>query len=400
MKKIFQWIGNNWKPIIFTIVSVGVLVLVGFYNLESITNSKLSPQEVSALQTASSGKAIMDNPLFLPYKLGEYGVIKLGTGSIYLFRVIPAIFGVILVVLFYLLARRWFSPRIAWLSSIMLATSTLFLNYARLAVPDILLPLALLGLMWCAWWVYESKHAGLSLFIAGAILATTLYIPGLVWFTLLAIVAQRRHIMTTVRKVPVLSVLGFLVVCALLLAPLARALSLNPALIKDWLAVPATVDPRHFVQEFIYVPLSLVARALPAPIYNLGRLPYLDILTLCFAVLGAYAYFLRLDLVRTRALVGAIIIAWLLIAFSNTVHIVIILPLIYLTVAAGIMFMLQQWYSVFPKNPIARSIGVVLLSLVIGISIFYNINRYFIAWANSPVTRAVFTEQVPPNLIQ
>ncbi len=123
-------------------------------------------------------------------------------------------------------------------------------------------------------------------------------------------------------------------------------------------------------------------------------------MTLTLTVLGTYSYLIRFNLVRTRAMIGAALISWFLIAFSNTVTIVIILPLVYLTVAAGIMLLLQQWYTVFPYNPIARHIGVALLIAVISISIFYNFNRYFVAWANSPITKVSFSETLPPNLLQ
>ncbi len=134
--------------------------------------------------------------------------------------------------------------------------------------------------------------------------------------------------------------------------------------------------------------------------FNLARLPYLDILTICLVILGSYAFLLRLDLVRTRALIGAVIISWFIIAFDNSAQINLLLPLIYLTVAAGIMFMLQQWYSVFPKNPIARNIGLILLFSVISISLYYNTTRYFVAWANNPVSQQAFQIKPTSNLLQ
>lgn len=400
MKKLLEWFQDNWKVLLFTALSVGILLTACFYNLESMTNGKLSHQEIVALESASSGERIWNNPLFLPYKLMEYGVIKSGFASVYLFRAVTALFGVVLVYFFYLLAKLWFSPKIAWVATLMLLTSGLFLNFTRLAVTDILLPLGLLGLLWSAWWVFQSKRTGPTLILSVFILAASFYIPGLIWFTILVAFIQRRHLIGAFKRTPVPAIFGALVVMALLLAPLGRAFVLDPQLTREWLALPASFSMQQFVQDLIYVPASLVVRAPLNPVFNVGRLPYMDVFTICLVILGSYAFLLRLDLVRTRALIGAIIIAWLLIAFKNTVQINLLLPLLYITVAAGIMFLLQQWYSVFPKNPIARTIGLVLLFGVVSISIYYNTTRYFLAWTNNPISKQAFQEKPPSNLLQ
>lgn len=400
MKSLREWLADNWQSILLWVVSVGTLLFVCFYHLSSITDTKLSPAEVQAIEQSRSARQILDNPLSMPHKLGQYAVIKAGQSSTYALRAVTAVFSCLLVLLFYALARHWFSPRIAWMSTLMLATSTLFLGYGRLATPDILLPLALLGLLGSAWWVNGTRRIHITLLVVTSTIAAILYVPGMVWFIALAVLAQKRHISRAFKKTPVLSLIVFILLGGILIAPLARSFVLNPVLIRDWLALPAQITPMETLREFLFVPLSLVVRALPNPEHNLGRLPYLDIFTICVAVLGMYSYLIRFNLVRTKTIIGAALISWLLIAFSNTVSIVLILPLIYLTVAGGIMLLLQQWFTVFPKNPIARRIGMVLLLSVISISIFYNFTRYFVAWANSPVTRETFSQTLPPDLLQ
>lgn len=400
MKKLRAWLADNWQPILLWIISIGTLLFVGFYHLETLTNGQMSPTEVQAVQQADSLKKIIDNPMSLPHKLGQYVVIKSSFTSVYSLRAVSAIFGCLFVLLFYALARHWFSPKIAWMTSLMLATSTLFLGYARIATPDILLPLALLALLGSAWWVNGTRHISLTLLVVASTIAAIMYVPGMIWFIALAVFAQKRHVIRAFQKTPAFSMIMFVLLGGLLVAPLARAFVLHPSLIRDWLALPASITPMDTLREFIFVPLSLVVRALPNPVHNLGRLPYLDIFTICVAILGTYSYMVRFSLVRTKTIIGAALISWFLIAFSNTVSIVLILPLVYLTVAGGVMLLLQQWYTVFPKNPIARRVGMTLLLAVISISIFYNFIRYFTAWANSPVTNVTFSETLPPNLLQ
>jgi hypothetical protein len=400
MKKLRLWLSNNWRGLLLWSITIVGALLVCFNNLESMTNGLLSQEEVIAVQSASSGKVIMADPLFLPHKLLQWGVIQFADGSVYLLRAVSALFGLGLIILFYFLARHWFSPLIGWLTSVMLITAVLFLQYARLAVPDILLPLALLSLLASAWWVYKSKRPGLALSVSAIIICSALYVPGMIWFTLLAVVAQRRHVATLVRRLSVPSLLAFIVVGLALLAPLGRAIYMNPRLAYDVLAIPASFDIQSLVRDFLFVPASLLLRSPESPVFNLGRLPYLDIVTIALCILGVYAYSIRFKLGRTRTLIASSLIAWLLIGFSNTVHIVLILPLIYLTVAGGILFLLQQWYSVFPKNPIARTAGLALLVIVLGMSVFYNYTRYFSGWIGSPITEETFQQTLPANLIQ
>lgn len=400
MKKLFNWFSANWQPLILATVSITVLLFAGFYNLESSTNGQLSTQEVIQLETAASSNTILSNPLFLPYKLGQYVIFNYIADSVYLARALVAAFGIGFVILFYLLARHWFSPRIAWIASLMLATSGLFLNYSRLAVPDILLPLSLLGLLGCAWWLNTTKHIRVAILGTVIVSAFALYMPGIIWFVTLAIFVQRRHIRRLLSQLPLFSTLFLTFVWILLLTPLFRAFIINPNLIIDWLALPATIQAQAIIRDFVFVPSSLIVRSLPNPVFNLGQLPYIDILTLCFAVLGFYAFILRFNLVRTKALIGSTIIAWVLIAMSNAISIVIILPLLYITVASGIMLLLHQWFTVFPKNPIARFVGLSLLLTTVSISLFYNINRYYVAWTNSPITNQSFEEKIPANLLQ
>jgi hypothetical protein len=54
----------------------------------------------------------------------------------------------------------------------------------------------------------------------------------------------------------------------------------------------------------------------------------------------------------------------------------------------GIVEILQRWLESFPRNPVARSIGVCLLVAAIGFTSFYHLQRYFVAWGNNPAAIA------------
>jgi len=77
---------------------------------------------------------------------------------------------------------------------------------------------------------------------------------------------------------------------------------------------------------------------------------------------------------------------------SMTVN--VLLPFIYMIIAAGVTYLLGQWMEVFPRNVFARSTGIVLLGFVIALCCVYNFRRYFVAWPTSPTTRTIFSREL------
>ena len=80
----------------------------------------------------------------------------------------------------------------------------------------------------------------------------------------------------------------------------------------------------------------------------------------------------------------------LLIALGGAVSLSLLIPFIYILVAAGIGFMLDQWYKVFPRNAIAQGVGMGLIVLAVAASCWYGLRHYFVAWPNAPATQQVF----------
>ena len=396
MKKALKWGQNNLNVIFISLLSAVILGFVSLYNLSGITNHKLSGLELDSINSATSGAKILNNPLNFPYKLGVYTLLKVNLLNTFSARLMAALFGIAIIICFYLLAKQWFSPKIAWLSSLMMATSTLFLNYSRLALPNVLLPLGLIGIIWAAWWLLEQKQTNLRMILFALIVIFCLYLPGLVWFLSLVIFIQKDKALKLLNSLnkSTFAVSGF--IALILIAPLLRSFIFDPTLLIQWLAFPTALNFSVFLKDLLMVPISLIVKSPVNPTFNLGQLPYSNIITTAFIVLGVYAFGIRLGLTRSKFLLGAIFISWLLIAFENSVTINILLPLVYLMVAGGIMFLLQQWYSVFPSNPIARFIGLMLICITISMSLYFNSVRYFVAWANNPISQQQFDIKFSP----
>ena len=87
----------------------------------------------------------------------------------------------------------------------------------------------------------------------------------------------------------------------------------------------------------------------------------------------------------------ALIVGSILVSLGGAVSISILMPFIYVLVAAGIGLLLDRWQKVFPRNVIAQAVGVGLVSLAVIAVSWYGLRHYFVAWPNAPATKQVFT---------
>jgi hypothetical protein len=111
-------------------------------------------------------------------------------------------------------------------------------------------------------------------------------------------------------------------------------------------------------------------------------------------VLGCYAYYFQRRLDRTKILFGAMGLISILVALGGPVPVFLLVPFVYIVATAGMALMLQQWFTVFPRNPFARTVALLLIVSCVAFSIFYNTQHYFVAWPKSPATKAVFQQQI------
>lgn len=392
-KRLRLFLVGVWEPILIALASVIVLGGLMLFRLGSLT-PQLSLPEVIAHKATSSLSLIASNPLNLPYKALSFSVNYFIHPNAWSLRIVSVIFASITVLLFYYVVSRWYSRFNAILGTLLFACSAWFLHYARLATPDITLTLLIASLAY-GLWIRKTKHSAL-VGILGIILAAALiYTPGLIWFAVIGGLWQSKHIREHIKEIK-LAIPLIIILAAASLAPLAIGIAQHPSLARSLVGLPANHWPTviDFVKHTLNVPVQIFLRGPLEPVIWLGRLPLLDIFTASMCILGAYTYYQRRKLDTAKFVFGVLIIGSLLIGLSGSVSMIILTPFIYLLAAAGIDYLLTQWQSVFPRNPLARTIGASLLTFVVLLSCFYNLRQYFIAWPGAPVTKITFRHKV------
>jgi hypothetical protein len=183
--------------------------------------------------------------------------------------------------------------------------------------------------------------------------------------------------------------------------PLIYGLARFPSQIVDWLGFSSLefFSVSTILNQLLEIPKQLLMRGPDQPSLWLVGTPVLDVFTGSMALLGIYSYYRGPHPLRARLLLGLSLACTLIFTFGSFATVAILMPIIYILVANGLANMLQSWFTVFPKNPFARNVGVAILSIAVAITCAFHVQRYYEAWANAPATRDAF-KAATPSVIQ
>lgn len=401
MKNFRTWLQQHSRSIgtiSIAIAAPAALLLVQLGNLVQ----GISRSEWQVAHNSASLGAMAQHPQFLPVEVLHWLVGWLPWHSAFWLRLPSALLaGLTLAVVTYIL-RRWYGPRTAFFGFIIFACSSWVLHVSRLASFDISWLLALPLLLASYLWLRDRSESPVAFVAWLAVQLLMLYIPGMIWFVLLGLIWQREDIqegwqgLTNWRTRSVAAI-----VAVAILAPLAYSLAVHYRLsvVLGLLGLPTTVPSalavlRHFADGIVFI----VARGTAPEARWLNHLPILDAFMICAFIVGVYFYAKHLGAARTRLLLGYGLLGLALFALNGGVGLTIIVPLLYLVAAAGIAYLLHLWLSVFPRNPLARGVGIGLLAIAIMVSCAYNLRQYFVAWPHHPETWTAFHDHtIPPS---
>lgn len=359
------------------------------WKLASLTHG-YSSHEQQTLQASTSLQAIWNSPLNAPFHVLVHLISYITPDNILATRLASVTVAWLAIIMFAVLAYRWFGTRTAVLGTILFGTSSIFLHVSRLGTPDSVF-LGIISLVACGVWLRERK-AGLAVILGLLIAGILLYSPGMVWLVAAGLLWQWKHIDAAFKQHPGSVAIGSFSFLAAI-SPLLWHFYKTPTLVKAWLGISDNWhQPLHFAHNLIDVPLAIFYRGQANPEQWLGRLPVLSIVgTLCFA-LGAYIFYKHFKLARVKffivlGLLGSVVIA----LGDGSVPLIVLTPFIYLMVAVGANYIIQLWLDVFPRNPLARGVGIAFFGLVISSIVIYNTRSYFVAWPQAEATQKVFT---------
>ena len=356
----------------------------------------LSSGEHSFYSLKLGWHGIYNNPLNLPvYSLWSAVFKFLAPVSQFWLRFPAALTGGLTIIAFYILLLIWYGPRTAIFGSILFATSAWTLHVSRIADLNVEY-LAAMTFFLLSTAILQKKLDGRYVYwLINLAWGLLLYVPGMVFFIGYNLFRQHKEVGFGMSKQTNFVSKILYVLSAVLWVPLiGRYLIRNPKNILNWLGLPRHfASPLHILKEFVAVFYHIFIHGPLLPSLWLDRLPILDIFSVITVLIGGYFYLKHLKATRTHLLAVSLAIGALLIALGGAVSLSVVMPIIYILVAAGLAYLLSQWLGIFPSNPIARSIGYILISLAVAISVIYNVRAYFVAWPHNNNSVSAFVYQ-------
>lgn len=374
-------------------IAIGVILLlviaVTTHHIGSAP-AGLSPVEATSKAQSSGLLYIINHPLDAPHKLAEYAAQKTSPGRTGVLRLASYIYALLFAAAFYYLARGWFGKTVGLLSTLVFCLSPFILVPARVASAEIMLVWPI-GLMAAYHWLDKTEKKTWAWLVLVLAAGLAIYTPGLVWWMAGAAVLGRKKLLAITSQLPRAVVAAGLGLLVILLVPAGLAAFHDWHLLQSLAALPAHWPrPINLAKNLGWMILSL---AVKTPYHNqliIGRLPLLDLIQLGLLVFGVYAMWTAAK-AKTIIFGLSVLLAIILATINGNIMFLLLgLPVIGILMAAGLRYLYIEWRSVFPLNPIPKSLAVALMSVLVGIQLVYGLSYSLVAWPHSPDTKAVY----------
>lgn len=393
IKKVSGWLKEHWHGILTGLIIASIAIFTLSFQLETL-NEGQNKYESATLASIENPETFRDNLINAPYNLPAYGAGQLLDNPLLGARLVSVIYGLLATMLLFFLLKRWFEVRIAAIGSLLFVTSAWVLAISHQAAPFILLvftPLLLLLLLARYVNAKEKQFGAFLALIAG--LAFAAYVPIMVWSIFAVFIAL---IFVYRKKLVAINNQGILLAALLyfgLLAPLAYTVFLQPTQLKELAGIPEQLPTiAEYLQNFVKQFSSIFVYTERLPELFIYQKPLLDIFSAVMVVLGIYYVYRFMP--KRRYISLSIVIGLLLLIIplqpQYLIAMTALVPFVYIFIPSGIHELSRRWRVVFPRNPFAKFGAAILLVTVIGLSVTYNLEKFYIAWPNTPETNAAY----------
>lgn len=382
-----------WQTVGMSAVVAAAAYGLFFHNLFGLLPG-YSTSELETFATASQFNTILHTPINAPYTVVVWVLQSLTGQGIAVQRMLSAVLGIGAGVVFWFIVRAQYNWRVSVYATTLFVCSAQLLHAARLGTPMLLQMSAMLFFALALFYhMYTRKIVGL--YIGVGALAVLLYIPGLFWFIVAGAIVMRRIIVRLLWVLRPIHVTGLVMLFAIIVTPLAWSVFNDSGAALTMLGLPHSVPtPIEFARNLAHVPLSFGVQAFFAPEIALPGTALLSFAESILFVLGTYELLRAPRLKANYFVFAALALGSILVAAGGSVAYVIVTPLVYLVIAAGIRYAQRMWFQTFPRNPFARYLGVAAMSLIIGFCCLYQLRSYFVAWPHNSQTKAVFNNRL------
>ena len=397
MKTIFSWT-NNLKnsSLIYGLFIIGTTILLG-YNLNGLLPGG-SVQELEVVRITEGWPAILENMIWWPY----YLLVKLArfliSDGILAARLVSLGLAIIAASSFLTISRRYWNMPVALLGTGLFIGNSWFIQMARVGAPEMFGISLILG-FWLLYLNWQKQNGNQALFGGLIFLGLlALFVPLLVWFVIVALVfiltrQKISRIVITRNWQGLLAAVGLAAATLLVLG-----LSQDKDQILSLFGIQSPLpNLGQILQASLEVMGSLIWQTPANPSRWLANLPILDAFGVVMLAIGVY-HFLKTLSPSSRGFSFSIgLIAIIILGFSGgalSSTFALVLPFLALLIVGGIKELFRIWKQTFPTNPLAEGLVVIVFIGLVGLSVSYQTQRYFVAWAKAPATKEIYSANI------
>jgi hypothetical protein len=376
---VYRW--RYWLGYLFVgLALIGILVFAGLYLPGGISN-----QEIQSVITSDSiDYSNLDTLAIpnLPYHVLQKLSLDILGASIFSIKLPSIILSFLSIVGMIILLQRWFKPRIGILASVIAITTGQFIFIAQDGTAGIMY------LFWSVWLILLAdliaryrKFRTLLAILFCILAVLSLYTPLSIYImvALSISIILHPHLRYLIRQASRPRLLIGATFTALLFISLGMAIYKSPNLGIELLGVPS-VWP-NIGENISLLGAQYFGFSHPGETNLLT--PFFELGSMIIIAIGIY------NVYRNRAAVKSYIITiWILclvplIILSPEYTSITFLPLV-LLLASGIGALLSYWYTLFPRNPYARIVGLVPIVVLVTVLLLSGVDRYMYAYRYDP----------------
>ncbi len=387
---------DRWRLLGATAGAAAIALCTLCVHLGSLA-PRLSPGEQATAGAARQWHSILADPQHAPFKLLTYlANLALPHWPLLAARLPAVLLGAASLTIFLYIMHRWYGRRTMVFGFALLLCAAWFLHISRFAGVEVEYMAAVFALIAVHVGLYDHDDSLPMIFGWMAVNLLLLFIPGMVWLVMLNTALQWRGVLHAWQQLSLWWRVATAALVAAGVGGIADTIVRTPSLWTGWLGWPDRLPAWHTVLRQLWGTLTAVVYQGPHdPALWLGRLPLLDAFTICMFLAGSIFYATHWRAGRTQLLAAYFLLGVVLAGLGGPVGISVLVPIIYIVAAGGIAYVLHFWLRTFPRNILARGTGIVIVSLVLGLSCFYNLKQYFIAWPVNPEVTAVYRRPAP-----
>lgn len=373
---------------------LGAIFLISVTAASLYSPGGLTQAEVAAIgqtNALAQGDFAIQN---LPFHLLQLASFSLFGVSMLTIKLPAIILSVVAAGAIFFLLRRWFKSNVAILSMLIMTATGQFIFLAQHATSQILyVTYSALILLFASLILQKAKGARIWKIGLAISVALSCFTPYFIYINVGLLIAAlfhphpRHHLLRRSQR------LNWIIASAtlfLFIAPIAYLCIQRPELFTELLGyerlqLDVLANIKILLQSYFWV----------APIVTAGShvAPIMDFSALALVLLGAMVMFQHRYTARTY-----VIVAWLLLTLPVLIlrpHLtaIVLVPL-FILLAIGVETLLSEWYRLFPKNPYARTAGLVLLIILIGAMVFSGIDRFTHAYRHLPEAAQRFSTDI------